>query len=118
MNRMIGSMMLVAFVGVSAAGRPAYADLTASETAANHEAMAAKYEEQAAAEEVLIQEHVQMKKDYKKKFFINEKVTPASKYQVMERHCDAIIKKARRLEAELLDFAKWHRMSAAELREK
>lgn len=34
----------------------------------------------------------------------------------MENHCDAIIRDAQILKTELLEFAKWHRMQAAEIK--
>ncbi len=82
---------------------------------ADHQAMAASYDNKAKAQDELIAEHTQMKQDYKKRFYINEKVTPASGLAKMDEHCDAIIGDAKKLQAEFLDFAKWHRMRAAEL---
>ncbi|MBI4115720.1 MAG: hypothetical protein HY447_03995 [Candidatus Omnitrophica bacterium] len=86
-----------------------------AQAAADHLAMAASYEQQATSQDALIAEHTTMKKEYKDRFFVNEKVTPISKVRKMERHCDAIIKDAQKVKNDLLDFAKWHRMRAAEL---
>ncbi len=95
---------------------PAYAvEGDVSKVAQDHLAMAASYEEKATAQEALVAEHTQMKRDYKSRFYINEKVTPLRKVQKMEEHCDAIIKQAHTLATELREFAKWHRMRAAEL---
>ena len=44
-----------------------------------------------------------------------KKVTPMERIQKMERHSDAIIESAEKQKAELLEFAQWHRMRAAEL---
>lgn len=86
-----------------------------SQVAADHLSMAKYYEGKAAEEEALITEHQQMKTDYKKRYFINEKVTPSARLKIMEDHCDAIISDARKLDTEFLEFAKWHKMRAAEL---
>jgi len=89
-----------------------------SQVAADHLAMAKSYEEKAAALDAVIAEHEQMKKEYKSKFFINEKATPMSGLKKMNAHCDAIIKDAKKLKAEYLDFEKWHEMRAKELQGK
>ena len=92
---------------------PLYANEPA-QVAADHLAMAASYEQKAAAQDALIAEHQQMKKD-EQRFYINDKVTPKSNYTKMNMHCDKIIQGAQDLKAELLEFAKWHKMRAAEL---
>jgi hypothetical protein len=84
----------------------------------DHLAMSKSYEDKAAAQDALISEHEQMKKDYKSRFFINEKITPMAKLKKMNDHCDAIIKDAQKLKADFSDFAKWHRLRAAELQGK
>lgn len=86
-----------------------------SDTVADHQAMAAQYEEKAAVQDAVISEHTKMKEDYKAKYFINEKVSPMTKIREMEKHCDTIIAEASALKAGFLEFAKWHRMRAAEL---
>ena len=86
-----------------------------SQVATDHLSMAKSYEDKAAAQDALIAEHEQMKKDYKSKYFINEKITPMAKLKKMNDHCDAIIKDAKKLKAEFLDFGKWHRLRAEEL---
>jgi septal ring factor EnvC (AmiA/AmiB activator) len=88
-------------------------------TAEAHLNMAASYEEKAKVQEDLMAEHQQMKKDFEKKRYLNEKITPRkTAVEPMEKHCDAIIKDAAALRADLADFAKWHRMRAAELQGK
>jgi hypothetical protein len=89
-----------------------------SQVAADHLSMAKYYEGKAAEQEALITEHQQMKTDAKKRFFINEKVTPtpSARWKGMEDHCDAIIHHAQMLRTEFLEFAKWHKARAAELR--
>ena len=95
---------------------PAFA-AEVSDVAADHKAMAASYQEKAATQEALITEHQQMKKDYEKRFIPSNasKVGIPSKVTEMESHCDKIIQLAQKEEQELLDFAKWHQMRAAEL---
>ena len=89
-----------------------------SQVAADHLAMAKSNEDKAAAQDVLIAEHEQMKMHYKARFFINERTTPMILVMKMEQHCDSIIKDAQKLKADFLDFAKWHRARAAELQGK
>lgn len=86
-----------------------------TQVASDHQAMAASYEEKATAQQGLIDEHTQMKKDYRSKYYINEKLTPSRTLDPMNKHCDAIIKDATKLRDELREFAKWHKMRAAEL---
>ncbi len=93
---------------------PVYAG-EGSQVASDHLAQAASYEQRAQAQNDLIAEHTKMKEDYIRRYFINEKVSPTSKIKEMEKHCDTIIKDALGLKAEFLEFAKWHRMRAAEL---
>ena len=93
---------------------PAYAQ-EVSQVASDHLAQAASYEQKVQAQDVLIAEHTKMKQDYRTRFFINEKVSPMVEIRKMENHCDTIIKDASSLKGELLEFAKWHRMRAAEL---
>ncbi len=95
-------------------GKIVFAAETA-QAASDHLAMAASYEGKAAAQDALIAEHTKMKADYKNRFFVNEKVTPLDKVRQMEDHCDAIIATAQKEKDELLEYAKWHRMRAAEL---
>ncbi len=89
-----------------------------SQVIADHLKMAKYYDGKAAEQDALITEHQQMKTDYKKDYYINEKITPSARLKKMEDHCDAIIKDAQKLKTEFLEFAKWHKMRAAELQEK
>ena len=86
-----------------------------SQVANDHLARAASGEEKATVQEALVAEHTAMKRDYKRRFYVNEKVSPLLKVQKMEAHCDAIIKAAQAEATELREFAKWHRMRAEEL---
>ncbi len=106
-------LILVIALGLASL-TPVYAG-EAPQVATDHLAQAAVYEQRAQAQDALIAEHTQMKQDYRKRFFVNEKVSPMRKIKEMENHCDAIIKDASSLKVEFLELAKWHRMRAAEL---
>ncbi len=80
-----------------------------------HQSLAASYEQKALAQDALIAEHVQMKKDYTERFATNPKMAPPADIQKMNSHCDTIIKEAETLKQDFLDFAKWHKMRASEL---
>lgn len=88
-----------------------------SDVIADHQATATSYEQKAAQQDVLIKEHVEMKKTYAQRYTPGNasKIGVPSKVKEMEKHCNAIVKDATKLRNELLDFAKWHRMRAAEL---
>jgi hypothetical protein len=89
-----------------------------SQVAADHLSMAKYYEGKAAEQGAIIAEYQQMKADYKKRYYINEKLTPSARLKTMEDHCDAIIRDAKKLDSEFLEFAKWHKLRAAELQGK
>lgn len=110
----LGYGILGTFLVMSLLSIPVYGAESA-QVAEDHLAMATSYEAKAAAQDDLIAEHTKMKEEYKDRFFVNEKVTPLSTIRGMEDHCDAIIKTAQEAKAGLLEFAKWHRMRAAEL---
>ena len=90
-------------------------------SAEDHEAMAASYMEKVKVQEAIIQEHEQMKKDYEKELTHG---TPklrrfyAGKIDSMKKHCNAIIQSAWQLADEYRKFANWHKMRAAELKDK
>ncbi len=95
-----------------------------SQVAADHLKMAKYYEGKASEQDAIIAEQQQMKSDYEKRFYIDEKgenlttSRPLREVKEMEGHCDAIINDARKLKDDYLEFAKWHRMRAAELQGK
>jgi hypothetical protein len=89
-----------------------------SQVAADHLSKVKYYEDKAAEQGAIIVEHQQMKVEYKKSYYINEKLTPSARLKEMENHCDAIIQEAQKLKTEFLEFAKWHKMRAAELQGK
>jgi len=87
-----------------------------SQVAADHLSKVKYYEDKAAEQGAIIAEHQKMKADYKKQYYINEKLTPSARMKEMEDYCDAIISSAQKLKTEFLEFAKWHKMRAAELK--
>lgn len=79
-------------------------------TADEHLALAASYEGKASEQASLVAEHQQMKKAG-----VTEK-TPMAERQTMDKHCDAIIKGAQKLQADLQAFAQFHKARAEELK--
>ena len=73
-----------------------------------HLAEAKRYEALAADQEKVIQEHKDMQVDFKKKNFINEKISPMAKIKKMEKHCGMIVTDASKLKAEYEMMAKIH----------
>ncbi len=94
------------------AGVPAYA---ADDTVSQHEALAAQYEAKAAEQDALIAEHTPMNKKYEERFWMIKKAGKPKNVVDMDKHCTGIVQNATGLRNELLEFAKWHRMRAAEL---
>jgi cell division protein FtsB len=111
----INRVGLALFVLLFLAGVGRVDAVQVSEATTDHLALAKKYEAQMNVQNTLITEHQQMKRDYYNRFFVNEKISPRKKLQKMEQHCDAIVTEATKLRDELQEFAKWHRMRAAEL---
>ena len=110
------SILMLVFLGVLGVLLPIRVDAAeAPQVASDHLALAASYEAKAADQDALIAEHTKMKADYKDRFFVNEKLTPMSQVQKMDDHCNNIIQVAQAEKDHLLEFAKWHRMRAAEL---
>lgn len=72
-------------------------------TEKNHSDKVTRYENLAKAQDEIISEHRKMRSDYGKG---------------MTEHCDAVVKDASALKAEYLEFAKWHKMKAMELKGK
>lgn len=89
-----------------------------SKLKAEHLAQAKEYEEQAKAESKIAEAHAQMKKDYFKKHWINEKLSSKQKIKEMEDHCDKIVKEATTLQKHFELMAAFHKSSAAMLDKK
>ena len=83
-----------------------------AEKAQDHLDRAAKYEALAADQQAIIDEHVKMKADEKKR--MPPKMSDSMTMK-MDKHCNALISAAEKEKAALNEFAKWHRMRAAEL---
>lgn len=113
--KILATILLGAGLILVTTGAAVYA-AEADQVIAEHLAKATSYEEKANAQNALITEHQQEKKDYKKKYYINDKVTPPQTLAVVEKHCDVVIKDATKLREDLLELAKWHRMRATELK--
>jgi flagellar basal body L-ring protein FlgH len=94
------------------AGVPAYA---ADDTVSQHETLAAQYEAKAAEQDALIAEHSPMNEKYEQRFWMIKKAAKPNNVVEMDKHCNTIVQNATGLRNELLEFAKWHRMRAAEL---
>jgi organic radical activating enzyme len=88
-----------------------------SKAIADHTNSAFTYEKRAAELDTVINEHLQMKKEYKKRFYIDEQTTPTPVLQEMEQHCDAIVRDANRLKSNFLALAEWHKLLASDLKQ-
>ncbi len=72
-----------------------------SQVASDHKAMIVSYEEKAKAQQAIIDEHEQMKQDAKRRWYVNDKLTPPQLLEPMRGHCDAIVKDATKLRDDL-----------------
>lgn len=106
---LLSGALMLAIVSVKA-----YA-VEVDQAVAEHLAKAASYEEKDKTQEAVIADHQKQKESYRRRYYINDKVTPPWLFARVEKEHDAIIKEAMRLRDEYLYFAKWHRMRAAEL---
>lgn len=86
-------------------------------TKEDHLSIAKKYETMATDEEKLIQEHTDMKKDYKANQASLPKQNREKALMEMEEHCDAIINEAKKLSTEYRAIAQWHKLRAEELKQ-
>ena len=68
----------------------------------DYSALAAKYDKLAADQDVIITEHETMKVAY------------TQQHAGMDKHCNAIIKDAKKLKADYVAFADWARLMAKE----
>ena len=89
-----------------------------SKIKSEHLAQASKYDESARAQQSIIDEHVKMKHDFHKKYWINEKLSPKLKIKEMETHCDKIIQAAKTQKSNLEMMAEIHKFMAKELEKK
>lgn len=89
-----------------------------SDAIAEHQKLAAEYQAKAAEQDALIAEHSPMKKEYESRFWMIKKAAKPKNVEDMDKHCTTIVQAAQAEKNELLEFAKWHEMRAAELQGK
>ena len=89
-----------------------------SKIKSEHLKMIAKYEEQAKAQGMIAEEHSKMKKEFVKKYFINEKQSNRQTINEMEKHCDKIVEEANELKKHFQMMADFHKSLATELDKK
>lgn len=98
-----------------AVGMGAASVVLAGAGGADYKALAAKYDKLAAAQDKVVQEHETMKADTAKQ---NTGKPGLSVNAKMKKHCDAIIRDAKKLKKDYEAFAAWARMMAEEGTEK
>ena len=89
-----------------------------SKVKAEHISQASKYEELIKAQENIIEEHTKMKNEFRKKYWINEKLSPKSKIMEFEAHCDKIVGNAKSQKANFEMMVEMHKFLANELDKK
>ncbi len=85
------------------------------QTAEEHRQLAEAYHKKAEAEREIVREHEKMKVEYREHSAGNPKFGETRWVKKIDRHCNALIDKARILAEEFQKFADWHGMRAAEL---
>ncbi len=83
-------------------------------TRAEHLAAAEKYEAKAAEQDAIAAEHFEMMKRYRANAHRYPKQVREKRLAAMRKHCNAIIRDARRLAADYRAMARWHRTMAAD----
>ncbi|MDX1958923.1 MAG: hypothetical protein SFU98_10135 [Leptospiraceae bacterium] len=89
-----------------------------SKVKAEHIAKVSRYEELAKSQQDIIDEHSKMKSDFRKQYWINEKLSPKLRIQEMETHCEKIITAAKSQKANFEMMAVMHNFLAKELDKK
>ena len=109
MNKLMRVASLVVFVLALGYSAVSYAVEDEFVAAQDHATLAGLYEKKAAEQNSLINQHGRMKVDsgWLKRINFN-----ASAVAEMQRHCDAIIDKAKALKGELQSTAEWHKKQA------
>lgn len=79
-------------------------------------ALADKYKKLAVAEEAVVKEHEEMKKDYRANQASLPKQTREKALAEMDQHCDALISAAKKKAEEYNAIAKWHEIRASEFK--
>jgi hypothetical protein len=84
-------------------------------TKEEHIAAAEEYEAKAAEQDAIAAEHFEMMKQYRARAHRYPKQVREKRLAAMRKHCNAIIRDARRLAADYRAMVKWHRTLAADL---
>ncbi len=98
-------LAILAFVGsfaVVKADADSKEDAKEAKQTSHYSDMAAKYDKMASDQDAIIAEHEAMKVSY------------TQQHAGMEKHCNAIIKDAKKLKADYESFATWSKMMAKE----
>jgi hypothetical protein len=122
-RRAASEVLLVATVALillsavlPAAGQSDSSQPKAPQTAKDHYVLAEYYNSQAAELRGEIEKHKQMLAEYSKGVARNSKDVVENPYiKKMRLHCEKYIKAAESLEAEALEFARFHTLRAKEL---
>ena len=112
---------LIAFAGFAVCATAAIADeMKLPQTAAEHEAMAKQYKDQAAQYKKVADDHKAMAAAYKKTIAMPESKTGVKNPWLakMEKHCAMLAKDADKLAADAEKAADFHTMRAKELQGK
>jgi uncharacterized protein YecA (UPF0149 family) len=96
---------------------PAFA-LEINQAIQEHETLAKKYTELAKSQDAFIADQEQILKDYKEKFYINEKLTPLWNLQKLEKQTQTLIRTTQSVKNQYLDLVRWHKSKIAELQGK
>lgn len=91
------------------------ADAKVPETVAEHLAMSKSYVEKAAAWRAEAERHWRMAADFRKSHPDRKSGARNTRAAEMDKHCSTLARDAEKLAADAEDFAKYHRMRAAEL---
>lgn len=89
-----------------------------SKIKADHTKQIKRYEGMIKAQQDIIDEHVKMKKDFMKKYWVNEKQSSKQKIAEMEKHCDTITTDAKKLKESYEMMIQFHKNLAGELEKK
>jgi hypothetical protein len=114
----IGAMIiLTASLAASAWAEPG-PGVALPATVQDHLALAASYDEKAAAYRKEVAYHKAMMEEAGKAERMNPKAQVHPRYQAMRKHCKPIIRDAEQLASDMGEFAKWHRMRSGELEDR
>ena len=113
--RIIGTVMALTASGAAATWAETGPGAALPATAQDHVALAASYDEKAAAYRKEATNHQAMLEEAGNAERMSPKAQVHPRYDAMRKHCQPIIRDAERLASDMGEFAKWHRMRAAEL---